>query len=259
MGEYLMKKILITGLILISAALWAAGQLDGESVESMSDEQESKRKIKSPEEVEEIINNENLEIATFAGGCFWCTESDFQEIPGVEEVLSGYSGGHVENPTYEQVSSGKSGHLEVIQIYFDPQRISYDQLLDKLWRVMDPTDGGGSFVDRGSQYSSAIFYHNEDQRVKAEASKMELDKSGIFDKPVVTVIREFEKFYLAEEYHQDYYSKSPVRYKYYRNSSGRDQFLDDVWDFEKTSYTKPADDEIKEMLTPLQYDVTQNE
>jgi peptide methionine sulfoxide reductase msrA/msrB len=254
-----MKKIIITGLILISAALWAAGQLDGESADSKNNDKKKSRVIKSPAEVEEIMNNENLEIATFAGGCFWCTESDFQEIQGVEEVLSGYSGGHVENPTYEQVSAGKSGHLEVIQIYFDPQRISYNQLLDKLWRVMDPTDAGGSFVDRGSQYGSAIFYHSEEQRVMAEASKIDLDKSGIFDKAVVTEIREFEIFYPAEDYHQDYYCKSPGRYKYYRNSSGRDQFLADVWKFEKTSYTKPADDEIKEMLTPLQYEVTQKE
>lgn len=258
-----MKKILIIGLILISAALWAAGQIDGESAENKSvsnkDDKEKIGTIKSPEELKEIMNNENLEIATFAGGCFWCTESDFQEIPGVEEVLSGYSGGQVENPTYQQVSAGKSGHLEVIQIYFDPQRISYDQLLDKLWRVMDPTDGGGSFVDRGSQYGSAIFYHSEEQRVLAEASKKDLDNSGIFDKAIVTPIREFEKFYPAEDYHQDYYIKSTVRYKFYRQNSGRDQFLDDVWEFEKTSYKKPADDKIKEMLTPLQFEVTQNE
>ncbi|WP_370446655.1 peptide-methionine (R)-S-oxide reductase MsrB [Oceanispirochaeta sp. M1] len=206
-----------------------------------------------------MMKDENLEIATFAGGCFWCTESDFQEIPGVEEVLSGYSGGHVENPTYEQVSSGKSGHLEVIQIYFDPQRISYNQLLDKLWRVMDPTDGGGSFVDRGSQYGSAIFYHSEEQRVQAEASKKALDESGIFDKPVVTEIRELTVFYPAEEYHQDFYCKSPGRYESYRNNSGRDQFITDVWKFEKTSYKKPEEEKIKEMLTPLQYEVTQNE
>lgn len=249
-----MKNILIAGLILISAVLWAAGQSE---VESSTKNQ--KREIKSPSEVEEIMKNENLEIATFAGGCFWCTESDFQEIPGVEEVLSGYSGGHVENPTYEQVSSGKSGHLEVIQIYFDPQRISYNQLLDKLWRVMDPTDDGGSFVDRGSQYESAIFYHSEEQRVQAEASKKALDESGIFNKPVVTEIRELTVFYPAEEYHQDFYCKSPGRYESYRYNSGRDQFITDVWKFEKASYKKPEDEKIKEMLTPLQYEVTQNE
>ncbi|MDC7233366.1 MAG: peptide-methionine (R)-S-oxide reductase MsrB [Spirochaetales bacterium] len=253
-----MKKIVLAGFVLLASSLWGSGQIEEmPEVKAVSDEKGPK--INSPEEVEEIMNDKSLEIATFAGGCFWCTESDFQEMPGVKEVLSGYSGGHVENPTYEQVSTGKTGHLEVIQIYFDPKVISYSELLEKLWRVMDPTDEGGSFVDRGPQYASAIFYHSDEQRELAEASKEALEKSGVFDRPIVTPIRKFEKFYPAEEYHQDFYCKSPGRYKSYRFNSGRDQFIKDVWKFEKSSYSRPDEKEIRENLTPLQYEVTQNE
>ena len=205
-----------------------------------------------------IAMNENLEYATFAGGCFWCTESDFENLPGIEAVISGYSGGHLENPGYEQVSRGDTGHLEVIQISYDPERISYERLLERFWRSFDPTDDGGSFVDRGSQYTSAIFYHNEEQKQIAEASKKELNESGIFNKPVVTPIRPFEKFYPAEDYHQNYFLTHPERYKYYRQASGRDQFLNEIWKFEKKGYNKLPDEDLKEKLTPLQYDVTQN-
>ncbi len=243
-----MKKIIGAVLLLTAGLLNGEGQQDkDESIPNSS------------MEVEEIMSNPDYEKATFAGGCFWCTESDFQKIPGVKEVLSGYSGGSVVNPSYQEVSSGKTGHLEVIQIYFDPEVISYSELLEKLWRVMDPTDSGGSFVDRGQQYTSAIFYHSEEQRIQAEASKKALNDSGVFDKPVVTEIRKFEAFYPAEDYHQDYFIKNPVRYKYYRHNSGRDQFIEDVWkDQPLGSYSRPSEEKIKSMLTPLQYEVTQN-
>lgn len=169
------------------------------------------------------------ETATFAGGCFWCTESDFEKLPGVVKVVSGYTGGKKENPTYEEVSSGKTGHVEAIQVYYDPAKVTYEELLIWFWRHIDPTDAGGQFVDRGSQYRSVIFYHNEEQKRLAEKSKEELNKSGRFGKPIVTEIIPFTKFYAAEDYHQDYYKKNTLRYKYYRYASGRDQFLHKVW------------------------------
>ncbi|MBP1714382.1 MAG: methionine sulfoxide reductase, partial [Deltaproteobacteria bacterium] len=171
----------------------------------------------------------NLKIATFAGGCFWCSESDFEKIPGVVKVISGYTGGKKENPTYEEVSAGTTGHVEAFQVYYDPEKVSYEKLLDVFWRHIDPTDGGGQFVDRGSQYASAIFYHDEEQKRLAEKSKVELGKSGKFARPIVTPILKFTRFYDAEEYHQDYYKKNPLRYTYYRHGSGRDQFLEKVW------------------------------
>ena len=166
-----------------------------------------------------------MKIATFAGGCFWCTEADFEKLPGVIKVISGYTGGKKENPTYEEVSSGVTGHVEAIQIYYDPSRITYDELLDYFWRHVDPTDPGGQFVDRGSQYRSAIFYHDDEQKRLAEKSKEALSKSGKFNKPVVTEILKFTKFYEAEAYHQNYYKKHSMKYSYYRHASGRDQFL----------------------------------
>ena len=217
------------------------------------------------------------ETATVAGGCFWCVESDFEKVDGIIEVISGYTGGHKENPTYKEVSSGKTGHLEAVQVIFDPEKIIYKQVLDVLWKHIDPTDASGSFVDRGNQYRSAIFYHNEEQKRIAEESKKELEKSGVFDKPIVTEILKFEKFYPAEEYHQDYYKKNPIRYKYYRWNSGRDQFLEKIWEdnmgdekykemkesmkssMEAPQYRKPDGSEIRAMLTPLQYKVTQEE
>jgi peptide methionine sulfoxide reductase msrA/msrB len=206
-----------------------------------------------------------LSIATFAGGCFWCTEADFEKLPGVVKVISGYTGGEKENPSYEEVSSGTTGHVEAIQVYYDPSQITYEELLDYLWRHIDPTDPGGQFVDRGSQYRSVIFYHDEEQKRSAERSKEELNKSGRFDKPIVTEIIKFTKFYEAEEYHQDYYKKNPLRYKFYRYNSGRDQFLGKVWGKEMKatkvqegkSYHKPDDAALRKMLTPLQYEVTQ--
>ncbi len=173
--------------------------------------------------------DQNLKIATFAGGCFWCTESDFEKISGVLKVKSGYTGGKKENPTYKEVSAGATGHVEAIQVYYDPEKVSYEKLLEVFWRHIDPTDSGGQFVDRGPQYASAIFYHNEEQRKAAEKSKEELSKSGKFAEPIVTPILKFTRFYDAEEYHQDYYKKNQLRYASYRHGSGRDQFLKKVW------------------------------
>jgi peptide methionine sulfoxide reductase msrA/msrB len=203
--------------------------------------------------------------ATFAGGCFWCTQADFEKLPGVIKVVSGYTGGNKENPTYEEVSSGTTGHVEAIQVYYDPSKLTYEELLDFFWKHVDPTDSGGQFVDRGPQYRSVIFYHDEEQKRLAEKSKEAQDKSGRFNKPVVTEIIKFTKFYEAEAYHQDYYKKHPLKYKYYRYASGRDQFLTKVWgkDMEDTkpndekTYKKPDDATLRKELTSLQYKVTQ--
>ncbi len=203
-----------------------------------------------------------LEKATFAGGCFWCIEHPFEDLNGVHSVISGYTGGREKNPTYKQVSAGRTGHLEAVQITYDPQKISYHELLQIYWRQFDPTDAGGSFVDRGKQYSSAIFYHNQEQHELAEQSKKDLANSGIFDKAIVTPIRLAEIFYPAEEYHQDYYKKNPAHYKRYRSGSGRDQFIKKVWGDQHSSvrkYTKPSDEVLRQRLTALQYQVTREE
>ena len=173
---------------------------------------------------------EKTETAIFAGGCFWCMESPFEKINGVKEVISGYTGGSKENPTYEEVSSGTTGHLEAIQIIYDPQKVSYNELLSIFWKQIDPTDADGQFVDRGKQYRSAIFYKSKEEKALAEKSKQNLEKSKRFNSPIVTEIIAATTFYPAEEYHQDYYKKNPVRYNYYRYGSGRDQFLKKVWD-----------------------------
>ncbi|MGD2271693.1 MAG: peptide-methionine (R)-S-oxide reductase MsrB [Desulfobacterales bacterium] len=213
-------------------------------------------------------DNNRLETATFAGGCFWCTESDFEKVDGVVEVISGYTGGHEENPTYQEVSAGGTGHAEAIQVTYDPIKVTYKELLDIFWRHVDPTDPGGQFVDRGSQYRPAIFYHNDEQKRQAEESRTELERSGRFDKPVVTEIVRLAAFYRAEDYHQGYYKKNKIRYKLYRYHSGRDQFLKKVWGnttepAEEQSankrYAKPEDSRLREKLTPLQYKVTQRE
>lgn len=210
--------------------------------------------------------NEKLETATFAGGCFWCMEPPFEKLEGVSEVISGYTGGTKTNPTYEEVSSGGTGHLESIQVIYDPTKITYSELLDLFWKQIDPTDSGGQFVDRGSQYRSAIFYHNDEQKRLAEQSKEALEKSGRYDKPIVTEIIKATVFYRAEDYHQDFYKKDPIRYKTYRQFSGRDKYIKKVWGEEmetKTSeskneaYTKPSNEELKRKLTPIQYEVTQ--
>jgi len=180
----------------------------------------------------------------------------------VHDVISGYTGGKKPNPTYEEVSAGNTGHVEAVQITYDSSKINYATLLDAFWRNIDPTDAGGSFVDRGPQYTSAVFYHDENQRQLAESSKKTLDKSGRFDKSIVTEIRPATEFYAAENYHQDYYKRNPVRYNYYQFLSGRQQFLNKIWSdetTEQTDYQKPSDSELKKKLTPLQYKVTQEE
>ena len=174
------------------------------------------------------------EIATFAGGCFWCVEAVFEELKGVNSVISGYAGGNKKNPTYKEVSSGQTEHLEVIQIHFNPQKISYKQLVEILWKNINPTDDGGQFVDRGTQYSTAIFYHNEEEKRVAEHSKQELQNSGRYEKPIITPIRVYKNFFSAEEYHQDYYKKNSVKYKLYRYNSGRDQYLKKKWGKDKS-------------------------
>lgn len=198
-----------------------------------------------------------LQRATFAGGCFWCMEKPFEEIDGVVSVTSGYTGGNTTNPTYQDYGGG--GHIEAVEIAYDPAKVSYEKLLDIFWRQIDPTDAGGQFVDRGREYTSAIFYHDEEQKKLAEISKKNLVQEKIFAEPIVTPILSAMPFYPAEEYHQDYYKKSPLRYKFYRFNSGRDQFLDKTWKERERSKERMSKKELKEKLTPLQYEVTQEE
>jgi peptide methionine sulfoxide reductase msrA/msrB len=251
--------------------------------------------VNSMDKMEKPMNNhtEKTESAVFAGGCFWCTESDFEKLEGVIEVISGYTGGRVKNPTYKQVSAGGTGHIESVKVIYDPSKVSYEQLLDYFWRHVDPTDPGGQFVDRGSQYRSAIFYANDTEKRLAETSKQQLTASGQFKKPIITDILPLGEFYPAEDYHQNYYKKNPIRYKYYRFGSGRDQFLKKAWAEVKTdtkkdamtsgmdskkapamekgdmssvaikdkmgderTYTRPNDNELRQRLTPMQYKVT---
>ena len=208
----------------------------------------------------------NYAKATFAGGCFWCMESPFEKLKGVIDVVSGYTGGHKENPNYKEVSTGGTGHVEAVQILFDPSQITYPELLEIFWKQVDPTDPGGQFVDRGGQYLAAIFYHSEEQRVLAEKSKKALEKSGIYEKPIVTKILKASKFYKAEDYHQDYHKKNPLRYKLYRFHSGRDKYLKKVWKAKMKNeshkdrpqrFKKLSEEDLRQKLTPLQYKVTQ--
>ncbi len=223
--------------------------------------------------------NSSHEELILAGGCFWCTESDLEKLDGVIDVISGYSGGELEDPTYKQVSSGKSGHIEVIKVVYDPALLEYEHVLDYFFRHIDPTDAKGSFVDRGPQYRPAVFYTNQAQLKATRDFMAEIDNATIYPEPLATELIKFEKFWPAEEYHQDYYKKSPVRYKYYRFSSGRDQYLDGVFGEDRTEnpqtlrslidskiaansskqYLKPSEAEIKAKLTELQYEVTQED
>jgi peptide methionine sulfoxide reductase msrA/msrB len=222
---------------------------------------------------------ERLARATFAGGCFWCLEAPLDKVPGVVSTTSGYAGGRVKNPTYERVSGGSTGHAEVVQVAYDPARVSYEQLLEVFWRNVDPIDKGGQFCDRGTQYRTGIFYEGEAQKQAAEESKRALDTSGRLPKPVVTGIVPLEAFYPAEDYHQDFYKKSPVRYATYRAGCGRDRRLEQLWGKATTPlatatnggagkgwtqvkegrFTKPPKDELAKKLTPLQFKVTQQE
>ena len=215
--------------------------------------------------------------ATFSGGCFWCMEPPFEKLPGVSKVISGYTGGKKENPSYKEVATGLTNHAEAIEIHYDPSKISYNDLLEVLWRNIDPTDGSGQFVDRGKQYRPAIFYHNKDQKKLAEKSRDRLKKSKRFKNKIETTIIKANTFYAAEEYHQDFYKKSTVRYKIYRVGSGRDQFLKKYWgdnleykvtkikkknnseskESLNTKFIKPPKSKLKKQLTSLQYRVTQ--
>ena len=206
-----------------------------------------------------------VEKATLAGGCFWCMVHPFEKLDGVVEVKAGYTGGHTENPAYGDVVSGETGHVEAVQIIFDPSRTTYSEILDLFWRQIDPTDSGGQFVDRGPQYATAVFYHSEAQKQTALKSRDHLDRSGTYDKPVVTQIRAFSGFYEAEAYHQDYHKKNPMGYAQYRSGSGRDLYLTRIWKGkteknrstpQRKAYRKQPDGELRKILTPLQYRVT---
>lgn len=222
-----------------------------------SDQQEVKKKM--------TTSDIKTEVATFAGGCFWCVEADFEKVPGVISAVSGYTGGSGDNPNYGNY--GRLGYIEAVQIHYDPSKTSYEKLLDVFWKHIDPTDPLGQFVDRGPSYRSAIFYHDERQKAAAEKSKEELAKSGRFKKPVVTEILRFTKFYEAEDYHQGYYKKSPFQYKSYRQGSGRDRFLEKSWGSPGNEAgqcpihpaKRPDSASLRDKLSPLQYKVTQHD
>jgi peptide methionine sulfoxide reductase msrA/msrB len=209
-----------------------------------------------------------LETAAFAGGCFWCMEPPYEKLEGVKDVISGYTGGLKEDATYKKVSAGTTGHREVVRLTFDPDKITYETLLDIFWRQINPTDGGGQFVDRGPQYTSAVYYHSEKQKQLAEESLQALKMSGRYQKPIVTEILPASAFYRAEDYHQDYYKKNPLRYKFYRYSSGRDTYLKKIWGNDKGAvssktenkkYIIPPKEDLGNILTSLQYRVTQED
>jgi peptide methionine sulfoxide reductase msrA/msrB len=246
-----------------------------------------------PEEIrfdaagKEPVMQEKSALATFAGGCFWCTESAFDGFPGVLKVVSGYSGGRVANPTYEQVCNGGTGHLEAIQVTYDPAQVSYATLLNVFWHEIDPTDPGGQFADRGEQYKTAVFYHNAEQKRLAEESRARLSASHKFSRPIVTEVRAYENFYPAEDYHQRYCTRHPAQYKAYRKGSGREDFVQRTWGgkdkveivpvtpendgvaegktaaeakiAEGARYCDPSElseEDLRKKLTPLQYEVT---
>ncbi len=274
-----MKRILLLVVILaatLAVVKFANSQTNSESADKSSEVTASTAVVPS--------SGKSKAVATFAGGCFWCIESTFEKLDGVSEAVSGYSGGQTENPTYYEVSKGNTGHTETVQIYYDPEVISYEGLLYYFWRDIDPTDSDGQFVDRGDHYRPAIFYHNDQERLLALETRETLDQSKRFDHPVTVEIVPFEKFYKAESYHQNYHATNSLRYKFYRSGSGRDRFLEKVWGsdlhakFEKpgevsgsgspesenqsnleTAYAKPDDDTLQQNLTPLQYQVTQHE
>lgn len=246
---------------------------------------------------QEKQTDSNVETAVLAGGCFWCTEADMEKVPGVIDVVSGYAGGTTSNPTYDSVSSGTTGHIEVIEVTYDPAVLSYEAMLDAFLRGIDPTDDQGSFVDRGNQYRPAIFYKNENEKEAAMRFLTEVDNAGIFPLPLKTELIPFDTFYVAEEYHQDYYINNPLRYRYYRHGSGRDQYLDGIFgearktnpktlrqmidekkgasisdndtvsfqtvnvttNTDEPKYVRPSDEEIKQKLNDIQYKVTQQD
>ncbi len=271
-------KTLFIALIVMIAALF--GFRPGQGTEAKTGKSAGDRPEKTAE-------------AVFAGGCFWCTESDFEKVDGVLEAVSGYTGGRAANPTYQQVSAGGTGHVEAVKVIYDPSRTTYELLLQVFWRHVNPSDAGGQFVDRGSQYRSVIFYANDLERQSAEASKRSLEASGRFDQPIATDILPLGLFYPAEDYHQDYYKKNPIRYRFYRNGSGRDQFLEKAWADQRKDmnpeartemktqmkdqtgtdmgssagapagvadgYRRPSDEELRRRLTPIQFKVARQD
>ena len=233
-------------------------------------ENTNKFSYKKPAIVSTKGTNMNEDIAILAGGCFWCMEHPFEDLPGVTQAISGYTGGKKKNPTYKQVASGQTTHLEAVQIHFDPEKISYADILEVFWRNINPTDNGGQFVDRGAQYRTGIFYTSEEQKKIAEKSKNQLIKTRRFQKKIVTPIIEATPFYKAEEYHQDFFKKSYIRYKIYRAGSGRDEYINKLWGKDrKYKVSKASQPErfqvIKVLdkgqaikkLSKLQYKVTQ--
>jgi len=256
----------VLGVVLVLVVLLIGG-LFSTNIIIKSSESGSKGERGGVEMPELDINTEELDRAILAGGCFWCMEPPFATLEGVKEVIAGYTGGEKEDPTYEEVSSGDTGHYEAVEIYYDPEEITFKEILDVYWKHIDPTDSGGQFADRGSQYETAIFYRDEDQKRIAEESKKNLDDSGKFAEPVVTEILPAKEFYPAERYHQDYSEKNPERYGTYKELSGREHFIETTWGEEEGSsegksdkyadFEKPSEEELKKMLTPLQYRVTQ--
>jgi peptide methionine sulfoxide reductase msrA/msrB len=222
-----MKWKVIIGIVLLLLIIGCSEVVE----ENIGEEKVDDNNIVEEEKmvIENDVDND-LEKATFAGGCFWCMEAAFEELEGVVDVVSGYSGGEKENPSYKEISSGTTGHKEVIQVTYDPKKVSYEELLNLFWRQIDPTDAGGQFADRGSQYLTAIFYHNDTQKKLAEKSKAELEKMEKFDQPIVTEIIHFKNFYLAEEYHQDYSTKRNAAYKVYEKGSGRLDYKKEMWE-----------------------------
>jgi len=186
-------------------------------------------KSRAAEAPAKAIAEDGLEVATFAGGCFWCVESDFDKVPGVVRTISGYTGGALPDPTYKQVTAGGTGHLEAVQVFYDPKRVAYEMLVEIFWRSVDPTDGGGQFCDRGESYQTAIFANSLEQKQQAEASKGALRDSGALKQPVVTPIQIAGPFYPAEDYHQNYYNENPLRYGFYRYRCGRDARVEELW------------------------------
>jgi len=220
--------------------------------------EESEPVMEGPVVEDKMPKISELKKATLAGGCFWCMEPPFEKLEGVTEVVAGYSDGEGKDPNYDDYA--EKGHIEAIQITYNPKKVSYEELLDIFWKSMDPTDPGGQFGDRGYEYSSAIFYHDEEQKKIAEESKKQLAESGVFDEEIVTPIIPYKNFYPAEEYHQDYAEKNPIRYKTYKYGSGRTTFLEETWGEDKVKEDKKKKyaDQIAK-LTPLQYKVTQED
>ncbi|MGK0232075.1 MAG: peptide methionine sulfoxide reductase msrA/msrB [Patescibacteria group bacterium] len=260
-------KIVAKGAIVITVLMLVFFAYDQISIMMTDNSDNPKQELTH---VTEVIDTSNLKTATFAGGCFWCVESAYEEYDEVKQVISGYTGGTAETADYKTTSSGTTDHREAVQVYYDSAEISYQDLLEIYWRQIDPTDAGGSFNDRGLQYTSAIYYGSETEKALAVASKQDLEASGNYDEPIITSIESVQEFYDAEDYHQDYHTKNPIRYNFYRSGSGRDQYRLKQWgddkdyilaeeEEEEEEFIRPSDAQIKEFLTPIQYKVTQKD